>query len=258
MLRVALVVTSQPVREAFQKRRSAAAPGLGEKASERLAHRHDVVPVDRLALEAERGDDVAHALDVRVGRARGELGEAVVLADEDHRQPPERREVDRLDEDPALDRAVAEEDDGDRVVAELSRRQRASERERDVAADDARRTEEAVLDVHEVHRASEPSAETAVATHQLRQHPLGRRALRERVSVRAVAGVDGVVRPQLPADPDRHALLADAQMHQPVHVVGPRERADPLLEDADPPHPKEQLEAEGAVELLHGAHCATP
>ena len=136
------------------------------------------------------------------------------------RQRPQRREVHGLDEDAGLDGAVAEEHDRDLVAAAEPRRQRATERERDVPAHDARRAHEAVLDVDEVHRAAETAAEAAVAAHQLGHDALERRALRDRVAVRAVAAVDGVVVAQLPADADRHRLLADAQVHEAVHLVG--------------------------------------
>ncbi len=143
---------------------------------------------------------------------------------------------------PGLHGAVAEEDDRDRVVAAQPRRQRAAERDRDVAADDAGRAHEAVLDVDEVHRAAEPAAQPAVAPHQLRHHPLERRALRDRVPVRAVPRVHGVVVAQLRAHRRGDALLPDAEVDQPVDLVGALERADPLLEQPDPPHRREQAQ----------------
>ena len=140
-----------------------------------------------------------------------------------------------------LHRAVAEEDDRDRVVAAQPRRERAPERDRDVPADDAGRAHEAVLDVDEVHRAAEPAAEPVVAPHQLREHAVERRALRDRMPVRPVPRVDGVVVAQLRAHRRRDALLAHAQVDEAVHLVGALELADPLLEQPDPPHRREQV-----------------
>ena len=60
-----------------------------------------------------------------------------------------------------------------------------------------------------------------------------------------MAAVDGIVVAQLPADGGRHALLPDAQVDQPVHLVGALELAHPLLEQPDPPHRGEQ--AHGAL-----------
>ena len=68
------------------------------------------------------------------------------------------------------------------------------------------------------------------------------------MAVRAVAAVHGVVGPQLPAHADRHRLLADAQVHETVDLVGAGQLADALLEDADPPHRAQELEADVAVE----------
>ena len=68
------------------------------------------------------------------------------------------------------------------------------------------------------------------------------------MAVRAVTAVDGVVRAQLPAHADRDGLLADAQVHEPVHLVAAGQLADALLEDADPPHRPQELEADVAVE----------
>ena len=99
-----------------------------------------------------------------------------------------------------------------------------------------------MLDVDQVHRPAEAAAEAAVAAHQLRHHRVERRALGDRVPVGAVAAVHRVVGPELRADARRDALLADAQVDQAVHLVGPLELADALLEDPDPPHRAEQVE----------------
>ena len=91
-----------------------------------------------------------------------------------------------------------------------------------------------------MHRTSESPAEPAGAAHQLRHHPVQRRALGDRMTVRAVAAVDTVVVSQLAADARRHALAADAQVDQAVHLQGALELRHPLLEAADPPHRPQQ------------------
>ena len=123
---VALVVAAQPVGQALEQERAAARARRGEVAAEGVPHGDDVVAVDGVALDVVGRDDVADPLDVRVRRARRELREAVVLAHQDQRQLPERREVDRLVEVPGLHGAVAEEHDRDRVVAAQPRRERAA------------------------------------------------------------------------------------------------------------------------------------
>ena len=187
---VALVVAAQAVREALQQERPASGARRVEVGREGVAHGRDVVAVDGLALQLVGSDDVAHALDVGVRRARRELREAVVLAHQDERQLPQRGEVDGLVEVPGLHGAVAEEHDRHGVLAAQPHRQRAPEGDRDAAADHAGGAHEAVLDVDQVHRAAEPAAEAGVAAHQLGHHALQRRALGDRMPVRPVPGVD--------------------------------------------------------------------
>jgi hypothetical protein len=50
-----------------------------------------------------------------------------------------------------------------------------------------------------------------------------------------MAAVDAVIVAQLAADGGRDALAADAQMDQSVDLEVPFQRADALLEEADPP-----------------------
>ena len=92
-----------------------------------------------------------------------------------------------------LHRAVAEEHHRDRVVTAQPCGEGAPERDRDVAADDAGRAEEAVLRVDDVHRSAEALAQAGFAPHQLGQQPVERRALRDRVTVGPVPGVHRVV-----------------------------------------------------------------
>ena len=247
---IAFVVAAQPMRQALEQKRAVARPGLSEEAAERVPDRADVGALHGRPLDVIRRNDVAHPLDVRVGRARRELGEAVVLAHENQRQPPERREVHGLVEDATLDRAVAEEHDRDGVVAAQARREGAAERDRDVAADDPGRPHEPVLGVDEVHRAAEATTQTRVAAEQLGQQAIEGRALCDRVPVCPVARVHGIVVAQLAAHRSRDALAADAQMDQSLDLAGPHEHADLLLEEPDPPHRREQALG------LRGVHYA--
>ena len=96
--------------------------------------------------------------------------------------------------------------------------------------DDTRRAHEAVLGVDQVHRPAEPPAEPGVAAHQLGHRALERGALRDRVPVRAVPRVDGVVVAQLGAHGRGDPLLAHAEVDQAVHLVGLLEPADAFLE----------------------------
>ena len=165
----------------------------------------DVVAVDGLAIDLVGRHDVRDALDVRVRRARSELGEAVVLADEDHGQPQSVARFTGLHEDAALDGPVAEEDDGRLIAAGEPARERAPS-ERDVAADNTRRAEEPVLDVHEMHRAAQATAEPSSGP-STRPSPNNGSSLAWRPGT--VIAVHRV-RAQLAAHANCHTLLADA------------------------------------------------
>ena len=77
--------------------------------------RHDVVAVDRDVVDAVAGGPPLERRRV-LGRRGRELGVAVVLAEEDHRQLPHGGEVDRLVERALGHRAVAEERHRDAAV----------------------------------------------------------------------------------------------------------------------------------------------
>jgi hypothetical protein len=168
--------------------------------------------------------------------ARAELGEPVVLADQHDREPPQGREVHRLGERARLHRPVAEEDDRHGVLAADPGGERAAQRHRHGPTDDPGGAEHPVRDVDQVHRATHAPAQAAVAAHQLGHRLRQRCTLGDHVAVRAVAAVDDVAVPQLPAHRRGHALAADGQVDQSVHLVGALEPPDPLLERADPPH----------------------
>ncbi len=183
------------MRDALQQQRPAAGARGVDVAADRAPQRGHVGAVDDLALEPVRGHDVAHALHLRVCAARRELGDAVVLADEDQRQVPERGEIDGLVEVPGLDRPVAEEGDRNLVRAAQLGGERIARGQRQIAADDAGRAHQAVGAIDEVHRSAEPLAEPGTTAHQLGHHRLHRSSLGERVPVRPVSAVDAVVGP---------------------------------------------------------------
>ena len=143
-----------------------------------------------------------------------------------------------------LDGPVAEEHDGDPILAAQPGGQRVARGHREVAAHHAGGAHQAVLGVHEVHRAAEALAQPRRAAHQLRHHAVHRRALGQRVAVGAMAAVDGVVVAQLAADPGGHALRADAEVDQPVDLEAVVQLGHALLEAADPPHRPQEVERE--------------
>src|SRR5581483_681947 len=147
---------------------------------------------------------------------RRELREAVVLADEHDRQPPERGEVQGLVEGAGLRRAVAEERDRDRA-AQTADRGRA-ERERDVSRDDAGRSHEADVRRRDVHRPALAATVARRASGELGEQARRVGALRERVSVRAVAAVDQVVAAKNRAGAGGDRLLPDPEVEESAEL----------------------------------------
>ena len=78
----------------------------------------------------------------------------IVLADEDDRQLPDRREIERLVERADIGGAVAEETDRDVLFAEILRAPRRAAGNRQVRADDRVGAHHAVLDRGQMHRAA--------------------------------------------------------------------------------------------------------
>ena len=118
----------------------------------------DVHAVDRVA-----GDAISRGLAVDVGLGLGPLQRRahrveVVLADEQHRQLPQRGEVHAFVELALGDRAVAEEAGGDRVAALHLVAKRDADRERQPAADDGVAAVEPGRAVEQVHRAAAAAA----------------------------------------------------------------------------------------------------
>ena len=70
-------------------------------------------------------------------------------------------------------------------------------------------------------------------------------------------GVAAGVCTQLRADAGRDPFLADAEMDEPVHLVRALQLPDPLLEQADAPHRREQVQRLFAAERRRGHYAVT-
>jgi hypothetical protein len=220
----------------------------------------DVLPVDGLGRDAEgdgAGGDVAGGR-LRVVRV---LVVEVVLADVDHWQPPERGHVHDLVEQPLPERALAEEADGDRVGAAGAGGEGGAGGDPGRPADDGVRTQVAVLVVGDVHGPALAAAVALGLAEQLAEHPLGRGALGQAVSVAAVRARDVVVAAERLAHADGDGLLADVEMRQAGHLRAAVELVHALLEQADAAHPlvhaKGEVGREGGGVGADGRHRAT-
>ena len=121
------------------------------------------------------------------GRAHGV---AIVLADEEHRQRPQRREVHGLVELALGRRALAEEAGGDMRRAAHLVGQRQAHRQRQAAADDGIAAIEAVRGVEQVHRAAAPARGAGRLAIHLGHDLVHRHAAHQRMAVLAIGGDD--------------------------------------------------------------------
>jgi hypothetical protein len=205
-------------------------------------HGLDVVAVDGGGLDAVGDRAVGDLRHAGHRPAVGELGVEVVLAGEDHRQLPDRAEVERLVERALVDGALAEERDGDAILAEALARQPGAGRERHARADDRVRPEDALGRVGDVHRAALAAAEARGLGEQLGHHPVEVGALGEDVAVAAVGGGEVVVVSQGGAHARGDRLLAERGVDEPGDLAVAVQLGDAGFEGADERHALVQLE----------------
>ncbi len=249
-------MAAQTVGQALEEGRPLADAGAGYRLGRRGAHGQHVVAVERGARNAVAIGVDGQSLDHGMCRERRELGVAVVLADEDDRQAPERGDVQRLVEVAGVGRAVTEEDDHHLARAPLLANQRRAEAERQVAADDARGAEQAALGGDQVHVPALAVAVARLAPGQLRHHPTEVGAPGDERTIRTVAGVDVVVVAQGRTGTGGRGFLPDADVDQAGQRLVRHQLGQPLLEDADRPHRAEERPC--FVRVQPSSHPARP
>ncbi len=137
-------------------------------------------------------------------------------------------------------RAVAEERDGDALLAAHLEGERGADDSRQPAADDGVRAEIADLDVVQMHRAAVAPAAAFDLAVQLGHDPLDGRSLRDRVTVRAMRRRDDVLARERGTDPGRGRLLADRDVQEPRQLARAEPILDLLLEATDQEHLAEE------------------
>ena len=224
-----------------------AVAGARERAGDRILDGDQVIPVDDLAAHPVAGGALGEILDRALRPPVGGERELVVLADEDDRQRPRRREVHRLVCRTLAGGAVAEErEHGLAGVAEL-RGERGARRVRQAGADDPVAAEDLQLQVGDVHRAAEPLAVARPLPEHLGHHPAEVGAGRDQVAVRAVVADDVVGVAHDPARADGDRLLPDAAVRRPDDDPFTEELRGAVLEAADQRHPAVLLDERRAV-----------
>ena len=198
---------------------------------------------------AVRRGPVGDVLDLHVLGLRGELGVAVVLADEQHRQAEHGGHVGRLVEGADVAAAVTEERGDHRVLAAVGAGERGAHGDRDAGPDDAVGAQHAARQVVDVHAAAAAAAVAGGLAVQLGEHRSELGALGDRVPVPAVRGGDLVVVAQDRHHPGGDGLLADVQVQEAGHGARLGELAGGLLEQPDPHHPAVQVEDDVSLNL---------
>jgi len=174
--------------------------------------RQHIVAVQRDTRQAVGG---AARRDARVagGVLEGNLGgELVVLADEQHRQPPDARHVEPLVEGAVVDGPVAEERHRHALALEQLEAVTGPRRLQDARANDAARAHHADFRRKQVHAAAPAVRAAGLAAEQLRYQLARGNALGQRVAVAAVGAEDDVVGAEVGADAGRNRLLPDVGM----------------------------------------------
>ena len=236
LLRIGHRVAAEAVGLGLDEDRPAVlADGL-DRLAEHLVGVHDVHPV-----AAHPGHAEALAALVQVGLRgvaleRGAHAELVVGDHEDHRQLPQRGDVERLPERALVGGAVTEHADRDLLGPAVVARQRDPRGDRQVAADDPVAAHEAPLAVEHVHRAPAPAGDAGLAPEQLGHHALGIGPARQRVAMRTVGRDQEVLVAHRPHGADDRRLLADRQVQEAADLGLRVHLARALLEAADQQH----------------------
>ena len=193
------------------------------------------------AVDCLGRDPVARGLALDVGfrfrdRQRRAHGVEIVLADEQHRQAPQRREIQALVKLALRDRAFAEEAGGHDVLAAHAVGERQPDRERQAAAHDSVAAVEIGRAIEQVHRAAAPAAAALLLAVHFGEHGGHRYAAHERVPVLAIGRDDPVALFEHRDDADRDRFLAVVEMHEASDLLLRVELRALVLEAADADH----------------------
>ena len=220
----------------LEERRAITVACARQRAGDGVLDGEQVVPVDDLAGHPVAGGALGEVLDGPLRAPVGGERELVVLADEDDRQRPRRREVHRLVRRALGGGAVAEERDHGLAGAAHLRGERGARRVRQAGADDPVAAEDLQRQVGDVHRAAEPLAVARLLPEHLRHHPAEVGAGGDQVAVGAVVADEVVRLPHHPGGPDGDRLLPDAAVRGPEDDALAEELRGAILEQPDQRH----------------------
>ncbi len=231
----------------LDQRRAATGPGPLHRAQGGRPDRGRVHTVADLARHAVGRRAIGNVGEQHVPGLRGELGIAVVLADEHHRQAQHGGEVGRLMEAADVGGAVAEEGHRDGAVAAVGAGERRAHRDRDARAHDPVRAEHADRQVVDVHAPAPAVAVAVDSAIQFGEHPAKVRALGDRMAMPAVGGGDLVFVPQRADRASGDRLLPDVEMQETGQRAGLHQPTGLGLEHPDAHHPAVQVQEHARV-----------
>ena len=237
-------MAAHPVRLELEQRRPVALPRALGRPAHGPHHPEQVVAVDHQARHAVAQPAVGQVVAGVLLVGRGRQAPLVVLDHEDHRQLPDRRQVERLVEVALARGAVAGEGRRDAPLAAQLRRERQPARHRQHRAEVADHADDALLERAEVEGAVAALREAALAPEQLAEEARQVEvAPREDAEV-AVHRQDVVAGLERRHDAGGDRLLADAG--EPLAEPALAQQHQHLLFD----HPRQQQRAVEVPQLL--------
>ena len=238
LLRVAHIVTGHAERHALEQIRTRTVAQHFDRFARGRIHGRQVVAVDGLRRNGVGRGETADVRDVGVFLATGELGVAVVLADEEHRKPPQRGEVQRFVERTGARRTVTEEHHADVLLALRLRRPRGARGEGEVACHDTGRAQHAVRRIDQVHRAAATATQAIFAAENLGERRLKVASLGEHVAVAAMTREQHVVASEMRAHADGNRFLSGRQVWKAGNLA---RGGEPLHLAFEQPYPPERV-----------------
>jgi hypothetical protein len=234
-------VSRTAVRFGLDKRGATTTARPLDVARHNLSHGQYIVSVYRLSRHPVRGGPVGDVFQKTTLLPLRRERELIVLAHENHRQPPHRSQVHRLMGSSLIRRAVAEKDHGYPILPQKLAGERSTGPQGRGSPYYTVATQHAQREVRDVHGAPEAFAVACPAAQELGHHQVHARPLGEYVTVTAMMTCHVVVRAQHRTGSYRHSLLAYGAVSRSLYLVGFEQLLHLLLEKPDADH--------GGVEL---------
>src|SRR5216684_5548325 len=193
-----------------------------------------------VAVDGLRGDVIgcgkaAYVFDVGLLLAAREFGVAIVLADEQHRQAPQRGDIQRLVKRTGARRTIAEKYHADVLSALRLRSPRRPRGEREIAGHDTGRPQHAVRCVDQVHRTAATAAQAIPPAQNFGESRLNITTLGEHMAMPAMTREQHVLALELGADTDCNGFLSGGKVRESRDLAGGREPLYLAFEQAYPP-----------------------